>query len=168
MTELLERGTLERAAKLLRGLQAQGLTVATAESCTGGLVGATLTAIPGSSATVLAGYITYSNAAKTRLLGVPESMLTEFGAVSEPVAKAMAEGALEDAEADLAVSLTGIAGPGGATPGKPVGLVHIGVARRGGATLLRRCVFAGDRYAVRAASVSMALRMLAEQAGLGD
>ncbi|KAA2212698.1 CinA family protein [Teichococcus oryzae] len=164
MSELLEPGTLDRAAALLEQLQRAGLTLATAESCTGGLVGAVLTAIPGSSATVLAGFITYSNAAKARMLGVPEAMLAEFGAVSEPVARAMAEGALRESGADLAVSLTGIAGPGGATPGKPVGLVHLGAARRGAPTLLRRCVFPGDRSAVRAASVTMALAMLAEQA----
>lgn len=167
MTEMLLPGTREQAATLLRELQARGLTVATAESCTGGLVGATLTAIPGSSATLLAGFITYSNTAKARILGVPEAMLAEHGAVSAPVAQAMAEGALRGCEADLAVAITGIAGPGGGRPGKPVGLVHFAAARRGAPTLLRHEVFPGDRDAVRAASVVLALRLLGAQAGLG-
>ncbi|MDJ0388177.1 nicotinamide-nucleotide amidohydrolase family protein [Roseomonas sp. E05] len=162
---MLDAETLEQAASLLQALQARKLTLATAESCTGGLVSAALTAIPGSSATLLAGYVTYSNEAKQRMLGVPEAMLAEFGAVSEPVARAMAEGALRDSGADLAVSITGIAGPGGATPGKPVGLVHFGAARRGATTLARHCVLPGDRSGVRAASVAMALRLLREAAG---
>lgn len=157
---MLDATTRAAAAALLAELQALGLTLATAESCTGGLVSAVLTAVPGSSATLLAGYVTYSNAAKARMLGVPETMLATQGAVSEPVARAMAEGALRDSGADLAVSLTGIAGPGGATPGKPVGLVHIAASRRGGETLHRRCVFPGDRDAVRAASVATALAMV--------
>jgi len=166
VTTLLDAAILAQAAPLLQALQARNLTLATVESCTGGLVSAALTAVPGSSATVLAGYVTYSNAAKQRMLGVPEAMLAEFGAVSEPVARAMAEGALRDSGADLAVSITGIAGPGGATPGKPVGLVHFGAARRGGATLTRHQVFPGDRDAVRGASVAMAFRLLREVAGL--
>ena len=166
MTGLLADDLLAQAATLLERLQARGLTVATAESCTGGLVSAALTAIPGSSATVMAGYVTYSNHAKQHMLGVPEAMLAEFGAVSEPVAQAMAEGALRDSGADLAVSITGIAGPGGATAGKPVGLVYVGVARRGGATIARRCLFSGDRHAVRAASAAMALDLLRDAAGL--
>lgn len=166
MTALLDDKSLAEAATLLQALQARSLTLATAESCTGGLVSAALTAVPGSSATLLAGYVTYSNAAKQRMLGVPEVMLAEFGAVSAPVARAMAEGALRDSGADLAVSITGIAGPGGATPGKPVGLVHFGAARRGGPTLVRHEVFPGSREAVRAASVDMAFRLLREAAGL--
>lgn len=166
MTTLLDDELLAQAAALLKELQARDLTIATAESCTGGLVSAALTAIPGSSATLLAGYVTYSNDAKRRMLDVPEAMLAEFGAVSEPVARAMAEGALRDSGAELAVSITGIAGPGGATPGKPVGLVHFGAARRGAVTLVRRCVFPGDRGAVRAASAAMALSLLREAAGL--
>ncbi|PHK96393.1 damage-inducible protein CinA [Pseudoroseomonas rhizosphaerae] len=161
---MLDDAIRARAALLLEELQARGLTLATAESCTGGLVSAVLTAVPGSSATLLAGYVTYSNGAKARMLGVPQEMLAAHGAVSEPVARAMAEGALRDSGADLAVSLTGIAGPGGATPGKPVGLVHLAASRRGGGTLHRRCVFPGDRDAVRAASVAMALEMVGRQA----
>ena len=166
MSAPLDHALLDEAAALLRGLQARGLTVATAESCTGGLVSAAITAIPGSSATLLAGYVTYSNAAKARMLGVPEAALASFGAVSEPVARAMAEGALRDSGADLAVSVTGIAGPGGATPGKPVGLVHFAAARRGGATMARHHVFPGGREAVRAASALEAMRMLAKAGGL--
>jgi nicotinamide-nucleotide amidase len=154
---MLEPGTADQAARLLRRLAAEGLTIATAESCTGGLVAAALTAIPGSSASVLAGFVTYSNAAKTKMLGVPAALLEAHGAVSAEVAQAMAEGALRESGADLAVSTTGIAGPGGATAGKPVGLVYLAVARRGRQGLVRRQVFPGDREAVRAASVRVAL-----------
>jgi nicotinamide-nucleotide amidase len=157
---MLKPTTLEDAAALLAALQAQGLTVATAESCTGGLIAAALTAIPGSSATVLAGYVTYSNAAKTRMLGVPEAMLAAHGAVSEPVARQMAEGALAESGADIAVSCTGIAGPGGGTSTKPVGLVFIGCTRRGGETRVARHVFQGDRTAIRAATVEAAFGMI--------
>ena len=113
------------AAALLERLGARGLTLATAESCTGGLIAATLTAIAGSSAVVTHGFVTYSNEAKRDVLGVPWGVLEGYGAVSESVARRMAEGALARSGAALAVSCTGIAGPGGATPGKPVGLVHI-------------------------------------------
>ncbi|PWS36846.1 damage-inducible protein CinA [Falsiroseomonas bella] len=157
---MLTPKTLDDAAALLAALQAQGLTVATAESCTGGLIAAALTAIPGSSATVLAGYVTYANAAKTRMLGVPEAMLASHGAVSEPVARQMAEGALAASGADIAVSCTGIAGPGGGTATKPVGLVFIGCAQRGGETRVARHVFQGDRTAVRAATVETAFKMI--------
>ncbi|MCB2101332.1 MAG: CinA family protein, partial [Rhodobacterales bacterium] len=104
---------------------ADGLTVATAESCTGGLIAACLTAVPGSSSVVDRGFVTYSNTAKTQMLDVPEALLVEHGAVSAPVARAMAEGALARSGASLAVAVTGIAGPGGGTETKPVGLVHI-------------------------------------------
>jgi nicotinamide-nucleotide amidase len=158
---MLNAGTLEDAARLLSALQARNLTLATAESCTGGLIAATLTAIPGSSATVLAGYVTYSNEAKTRLVGVPEAMLAAHGAVSEPVARQMAEGALADAGADIAVSCTGIAGPSGGSATKPVGLVFIGATRRGKESVVERHVFPGDRSAVRAATVDAALALVA-------
>jgi nicotinamide-nucleotide amidase len=156
---MLPPGTLARAAALLALLQGRGLTLATAESCTGGLIAAALTSVPGSSATVLAGFVTYSNEAKAAMLGVDPALIAEVGAVSEPVARAMAEGALARSGADLAVSVTGIAGPGGATPGKPVGLVHLAVATRG-LTLAERHVFPGDRAAVRAASVEAAFALL--------
>ncbi|WP_370688658.1 CinA family protein [Roseomonas sp. GC11] len=159
---MLDETLLERAAALLARLQARGLTLATAESCTGGLVSAALTAIPGSSATLLAGYVTYSNAAKARMLGVPEAMLEAHGAVSAEVAQAMAEGALRDSGADLAIATTGIAGPGGATATKPVGLVHFACARRGQATRRYHQVFPGDRAAVREASLATAFGLLEE------
>lgn len=161
---MLPEEIMAQAARLLERLQAQGLTLATAESCTGGLIAAALTAIPGSSATVLAGFVTYSNEAKTAMLGVPAGVIASVGAVSEETARAMAEGALERSGADLAVSVTGIAGPGGAVPGKPVGTVWFGLARRGRPVRALRQVFPGDRTAVRAATVAEALRLLDEAA----
>ncbi len=110
------------------------------------------------------GFVTYANDAKTDLLGVPETLLAERGAVSEEVARAMAEGALDRAGADIAVSVTGIAGPDGGTATKPVGLVHMAAARRGGETLHRSSVFAGDRQAVRSLAVDAALALLLRQA----
>jgi nicotinamide-nucleotide amidase len=162
---MLPETVLEEAAALLARLQARSLTLATAESCTGGLIAAALTAIPGSSATLLAGYVTYSNEAKTRMLGVPAELIASVGAVSEAVARRMAEGALRESGADLAVSCTGIAGPGGAVPGKPVGTVFIGAARRGGETRGEHHVFAGDRAAVREATVREAFRLAVEFSG---
>jgi len=156
---MLPDQTIDQARALLGVLEARGETLATAESCTGGLIAAALTAIAGSSAVVMAGFVTYSNTAKVRMVGVRQATLDAYGAVSEAVAREMAEGALERAEVDVAVSCTGIAGPGGATPGKPVGLVFIGCARRGAATVVERYVFDGDRSAVRAATVAAALRM---------
>ncbi len=156
---MLPEETLDQARALLAALDARGETLATAESCTGGLIAAALTAIAGSSSVVMAGFVTYSNAAKMRMVGVAEASLAAHGAVSEPVAREMAEGALREAGVDVALSCTGIAGPGGATPGKPVGLVFIGCARRGAATIVERHVFPGDRAAVRAATVAAALRM---------
>src|SRR3954467_1024832 len=141
------------------------LTIATAESCTGGLVAAALTDIPGSSDVIDRGFVTYSNAAKHAMLGVNTATLSTFGAVSKETATAMAVGALENADVDLAVSITGIAGPGGATPGKPVGLVHFAVAARDGRIVHRECRFGAiGRSTVRARSVMEALRMLHELA----
>ncbi|MDE2331475.1 MAG: CinA family protein [Bradyrhizobium sp.] len=141
------------------------LTIATAESCTGGLVAGALTDIPGSSDVVDRGFITYSNEAKRAMLGVKATTLATFGAVSKETATAMAVGALEKAGVDLAVSITGIAGPGGASPGKPVGLVHFAVAARDGRILHRECRFGAiGRAAVRHRSVVEALRMLLELA----
>ena len=156
---MLPAETLDQARDLLAALETRGQTLATAESCTGGLIAAALTTIAGSSSVVMAGFVTYSNAAKVRMVGVSEASLAAHGAVSEAVAREMAEGALARAEVDVSLSCTGIAGPGGATPGKPVGLVFIGCARRGAATAVERHVFAGDRAAVRAATVAAALRM---------
>lgn len=161
---MLPDATLEQAARLLALLQRRGLTLATAESCTGGLIAAALTSVPGSSATLLCGFVTYSNEAKTAMLGVEAALIAAQGAVSEPVARAMAEGALARSGAGLAVSVTGIAGPGGGTATKPVGLVHLAAAARGGPTVAERHVFGGDRAAVRASSVAAALALLARAA----
>ena len=152
---------LIRAETLLADARAKGLKIATAESCTGGLVAGLLTEIPGSSDVVERGFVTYSNQAKEEMLGVPAAMLRQHGAVSEPVARAMAEGAIRNSTAQLSVAVTGVAGPGGGSDDKPVGLVHIAAARAGEATLHRECRF-GDigRDAVRLASVATALEML--------
>jgi nicotinamide-nucleotide amidase len=124
---------LARAEALVAAYAAAGLTVATAESCTGGLVAGLLTAIPGSSAVVERGFVTYSNVAKSESIGVPADLIAAHGAVSAPVARAMAEGALAQARTSVAVAITGIAGPGGGSADKPVGLVHFGLAAAGGA-----------------------------------
>lgn len=156
---MLDDAVLDQARAVLAALESRGRTLATAESCSGGLIAAALTAIAGSSSVVMAGFVTYSNAAKTRMLGVRPETLAAHGAVSEAVAREMAEGALREAQVDIALSCTGIAGPGGATAGKPVGLVFIGCARRGEGCVVERHVFPGDRTAVRAATVMVALRM---------
>ena len=156
---------LRRATSVLHACRAAGLTVATAESCTGGLVAAALTAIAGSSDVMERGFVTYSNEAKTAMLGVPAALIAQEGAVSEKVARAMAAGALHRSAASLAVSVTGIAGPGGGSAAKPVGLVWFGCARRGGAVRTLRRVFPGDRSAVRHAAAMQALDLLREEAG---
>jgi len=138
------------------------LKLATAESCTGGLVAAALTDIAGSSDVVERGFVTYSHEAKSELLGIPAAMIAAHGAVSAQVATAMVQGALSRAPVDLAVSVTGIAGPGGATPGKPVGLVYFGIARKGGTARVERHTFHGDRAAVRWAATERALELLLE------
>ena len=149
--------SLELARRLLGACERRGWHLATAESCTGGLIIACLTEIPGSSSVVERGYVTYDNRAKAEVLGVLAALLERVGAVSEEVARAMAEGARDRAGVDLAVAVTGIAGPGGSTPTKPVGLVHMAVARTEGPTLHARAVFPGDRAAIRLASVDAAL-----------
>jgi len=151
---------LSQAETLLAAYRRAGMTIATAESCSGGLVAGCLTEIAGSSDVFECGFVTYSNAAKTGMLGVPVTLIAERGAVSAEVAVAMARGALDRSKADAAVAVTGVAGPGGGTAEKPVGLVHIGAIRRGGAALERREVFAGDRTRVRIDSVAAALEML--------
>jgi nicotinamide-nucleotide amidase len=143
-----------------RALAEHGLRVATAESCTGGLVAAAITDIPGSSAWFDRGFVTYTDDAKQADLAVPAKLLAAHGAVSEPVARAMADGALARSSADVAASITGIAGPGGATPGKPVGTVCFAFARRGRDTQARTLHLDGDRAAVRAQSVDIALEGL--------
>ena len=147
---MLPEATLDAARALLAEMEARRLTLATAESCTGGLIAAALTAIAGSSAVVTRGYVTYSNEAKAEMLGVPAELFGTVGAVSEEVARAMAEGALRVSGAGMALSCTGIAGPGGATPGKPVGLVYhrlrdAGGADAGGAARLPRRPRGGAR-----------------------
>ncbi len=156
---------IAEAAALLDRLRERGMKLAAAESCTGGLVTALLTEVAGSSDVVERGFVTYSNAAKHELLGVPEAMLAEHGAVSEPVARAMARGALAHSGADISVAVTGIAGPGGGSAEKPVGLVHLAAARRGGAVLHQECRF-GDigRAEVRRASVEIALQLISRAA----
>lgn len=134
-------------------------TLAVAESCTGGLLGGRITAVSGSSACFLGGFITYSNQLKTRLAGVPGELLERHGAVSREVAGAMAEGARRAAGADYAVSITGIAGPGGGTQTKPVGLVYIGLAKQDG-SVIQKHVFPGDRDSVRFSAVEEALKLL--------
>ncbi|MGO1117529.1 CinA family protein [Rhodovibrionaceae bacterium A322] len=155
---------MTQAEDLLQSCRSQGLTLATVESCTGGLVSALLTAIAGSSDVVDRGFVTYTNEAKQELVGVPPHLIAQKGAVSSEVALAMAEGGLAHSRADLSVSLTGIAGPGGATATKPVGLVYLGIARKGRASQSHRCVFSGDRQAVRQAALEKALCLLEEAA----
>ena len=148
------------AREVIDGCKRESLRVATAESCTGGLIAGCLTAVSGASDVLQHGIVTYSNPAKNRFLGVPEKMLEEFGAVSEEVARAMSEGALRAEDTDITVSVTGIAGPGGGSEEKPVGLVHISVARTGFEILHERHVFAGDRNEVRLQTIEAALRLL--------
>ncbi len=157
---MLNPDILTEAAAVLERLRACGLRLATAESCTGGLIAAALTHIPGSSDVVDRGFVTYSNEAKTEMLGVPAALIAANGAVSEPVAAAMAEGAVARSLADVAVSVTGVAGPGGGSAEKPVGLVWFGLARRGQAVHTERHIFPGDRAGVREATVARALMLL--------
>jgi nicotinamide-nucleotide amidase len=152
------------AEEVLTRCRAKKLMLATAESCTGGMIAAALTDIAGSSDVVERGFVTYSNRAKTELLGVPGTLLARVGAVSAEVAEAMAAGALAHAPVDVAVAVTGIAGPGGGSAEKPVGLVHFGIARRGGRVRTVREIFPGDRAAVRRAAVERALHLLLEAA----
>ena len=140
-------------------LLAKGHMMATAESCTGGMIAAACTDLAGSSAWFERGFVTYSNEAKTELLGVPAALITEHGAVSEPVARAMAEGALRHARAHIAVAVTGVAGPGGGSTDKPVGSVWFGWATATGVKT-QLCHFDGDRQQVRQATVRHALQGL--------
>jgi len=157
---VITQAILADAEALLAACRARGLRLATAESCTGGLIAAALTAIAGSSDVLERGFVTYSNAAKTEMLGVPADLIARVGAVSEPVARAMADGALARSTADISIAVTGVAGPGGGTATKPVGLVCFGRARRGGATHSESVVFPGDRTKVRAVTVAHALTMM--------
>lgn len=163
MTERVEIDAklLAQATELLAACCARGETVATAESCTGGLVAAALTAIPGASDVFERGFVTYSNSAKSEMLGVPYWLIERHGAVSEDVARAMAGGALTHSHASLAVAVTGIAGPDGGTPEKPVGLVYFAAGRRE-AAIRSECVLFGDqgRAEIRRRSVERALGLL--------
>lgn len=152
---------MARAEAVLRAATAAHLTIAVAESCTGGLIAACLTGIPGASNVVDRGFVTYTDRAKTELLGVANELIAAFGAVSEPVARKMAEGAIRHSHADVAVAVTGIAGPGGATPNKPVGTVHLAALRRDGKTVHEIHHF-GDlgRAEVRAKAVAAALDLI--------
>lgn len=139
----------------------QGKTLATAESCTGGGIGAALTAVPGASSVYLGGIISYTNEVKAKLLAVPEEILNTLGAVSAPVAEAMAQGARRALKADIAVSVTGLAGPGGDDFGNPVGTVFIGYSDAE-VTLSRGCLFSGDREQIRSQTVQAALALVKE------
>ena len=158
---MLDQEHLAAAARLLEACRARGVRLATAESCTGGLIAAALTSVAGSSDVVDRGFVTYSNAAKTEMLGVSAALIADQGAVSEAVARAMADGALARSGATIAVSVTGVAGPGGGSAEKPVGLVWFGLAQRGAPTAAERQVFPGDRTAVRAATVARAFTLIA-------
>ena len=159
---------IERAAALIARYRGRGLRLATAESCTGGLVAGLLTEIPGSSAVVERGFVVYSNDAKAELLGVPRPTLAAFGAVSQETARAMAQGALAHSRADFAIAITGIAGPDGGTPEKPVGLVHFGCAGADGTLFAVEKRYGPlGRAEIRLASVGEALDLLARAAGGG-
>jgi nicotinamide-nucleotide amidase len=160
---MIGAAVLDLAAAVLEAARARGARIATAESCTGGLIAASLTAVPGSSDVVDRGYVTYSNAAKNEMLGVPPELIAAAGAVSEGVARAMALGALTRSLASVAVAVTGVAGPGGGSAGKPVGLVWFALAA-GDDTRTWSRTFPGDRAAVREATVREALAALLEAA----
>jgi nicotinamide-nucleotide amidase len=163
----MSAGTLALATALGRALESRGLKAATAESCTGGLVAGAITDVAGSSAWFERGFVTYSNEAKIELLGVRAETLAAHGAVSEETAREMVAGALARSTADLAVAVTGIAGPSGGTPQKPVGLVWLAWSRRGGAATTTAHHFSGDRAAVREATVVAALQGLLDRASVG-
>jgi len=151
------------SARLGQRLLARGEWLTAAESCTGGWLAQSVTAIAGSSGWFERGFVTYSNAAKVEMLGVPETTLERHGAVSEATARAMAQGALAHSHADWAVAITGIAGPAGGSPEKPVGTVCFAWAWQGGACLAQTCHWSGDRAAVREQSVHHALQVLLDR-----
>ena len=164
-----DRTLILEAKGVLDVCRSGGLRLATAESCTGGLVAAVITSIAGCSSVFERGFVTYSNAAKTELLGVPAALIAEHGAVSEPVARAMAEGALLRSHADIAVSVTGIAGPDGGSGEKPVGLVHFACARRDNPTEHVRMQYGQrERHEIMRASVLQAFTMIRRQASQGS
>jgi nicotinamide-nucleotide amidase len=151
---------LQQAEALLNACRTRSVKLSIAEGCTGGLVAAVLTAIPGSSDVLERGFVAYSNQAKSDLLGVPSELISDAGAVSEPVAQRMAEGALTRSDADIAVSLTGVLGPGGGSAEKPLGLVCFGLAQRGRPITSEHQNFAGERTAIRMAAAERALALI--------
>ena len=157
---MMSPGVLDAAAALLDACRARGWKLATAESCTGGLIAATLTAIAGASDVVDRGFVTYSASAKSQMIGVPMPLIDTHGSISEEVARAMAEGTLARSQAAIVVSVTGIVGPDGGSTDKPVGLVWFGLAQTGKPSTTDRQVFPGDRTAVRAATVAHAFKLI--------
>lgn len=153
------------ARRVVEAAVARSLLIATAESCTGGLVAGALTAVPGSSAALDRGFVTYSNAAKSEMLGVSADLIETHGAVSEPVARAMAEGAVSRSEATVSVAVTGIAGPGGGSDEKPVGLVHFAASGPSGLIHVEHRFGDPGREAIRLESVRVALRLLLDRIG---
>ena len=160
---MITQALLDDAAALLEACRAKQVRLATAESCTGGLIAAVLTAIDGSSDVVERGFVTSSSEAKTELLGVPADLIGAAGVVSEPVAEFMADGALRRSHADIVVAVTGVADPGGGSVEQPVGLVCFGLAQRGGEVASERHVFPGDRTAIRVAAVEKAFALIHAQ-----
>lgn len=151
---------LEQAKKTVEQLKKQNQMLALAESCTGGLISAAITSVPGSSSVFDSGFITYSNESKIDMLGVPHSLVMKFGAVSSEVAAAMAEGALTKSGATIALSVTGIAGPDGGTPDKPVGLIYIGFARRNRTTEVKQLNLKGSRHDIQLEIAMLSLNLL--------
>ena len=162
---MIDNRLLTEAELLLAACRAAGIRLATAESCTGGLIAAALTAIAGSSDVVDRGFVTYSNEAKSELLGVPMGLIDALGAVSGPVARQMAEGALKRSRAHITIAVTGVAGPGGGSAEKPVGLVWFGLAQRGRPVDGESHVFPGGRAAIREATVAMAFQLIRSRLG---
>jgi nicotinamide-nucleotide amidase len=156
--------TLTLAERVLARCRARHWRLATAESCTGGLVAAALTEVAGSSDVVERSFVTYSNEAKIELLGVSAETIAAHGAVSAQTTAAMAQGAIARAPVDLAVAIAGVAGPGGGTPQKPVGLVYLGVAKKDGTARIERRIFPGDRARIRNAALLLALELLHDEA----
>ena len=164
---MADRLTASAAKRLGAALSAAGKTLAVAESCTGGLLGGAITSIPGSSLYFSGGVVAYGNSAKMSLLGVPSGLIAAHGAVSREVGVAMAEGALSLFRADLAIAVTGVAGPGGGSRGKPVGTVWVAIVARGGVRYAHRFRFPGDREAVRRETVKASLGAAIDALGSG-
>jgi nicotinamide-nucleotide amidase len=156
---MFDDATRQAAGRLIGTLLDRKLTIVTAESCTGGLIAGALTEIPGSSEAVFGGFVTYANEAKVTMIGVDEGLIARHGAVSALVARAMAEGALHTAMVDIAIAVTGIAGPGGASEEKPVGLVHLACATKAGISHVERRFGALGRQGIREATVKAALEL---------